>query len=72
MGMKFQRGGANRREGEGSWGALASTQDVLSSVPHPCCHLVAVDEPVGQRGAVRQELVDDTAMVQAVLGWVTL
>lgn len=37
-----------------------------------CSHLVAVNEPVGQWNPVCQELVDDTAMVQAVLGWVTL
>lgn len=37
-----------------------------------CSHLVAVNEPVGQRDPVCQELVDDAAMVQAVLGRVTL
>ena len=38
----------------------------------PWSHLVAVNEPVGQRYPVCQELVDDAAMVQAVLRWVTL
>lgn len=61
---------AGARRGEGDPAALG--QMGFWGFWSPCCHLVAVNEPVGQRDAVCQQLVDDTAMVQAVLGWVTL